>query len=219
MFIYLPDAITYKSLFISDTIVSHIFIMSSQFPFIKQFTLNISKFYITNGHRRYICREETGMLAASEIDLDILKVAQGMIDFRLDTVCSNMNPVFGKLQIDVYPSVCYNLYRICNLRILDHPVFVSQYNIKSGIKQVGDKIKAGRIICYDPYNITISIQFISQLYIESHRETVLGKRQRSRRSKIQIDPLILIGRMSQKRKTIIIDTIIYNITLAYPYMQ
>jgi hypothetical protein len=25
--------------------------------------------------------------------------------------------------------------------------------------------------------------------------------------------------MSQKRKTIIIDTIIYNITLAYPYMQ
>lgn len=49
------------------------------------------------------------MLAASEIDLDILKVAQGMIDFRLDTVCSNMNPVFGKLQIDVYPSICYNL--------------------------------------------------------------------------------------------------------------
>ena len=194
MFIYLPDAITYKSLFISDTIVSHIFIMSSQFPFIKQFTLNISKFYITNGHRRYICREKTGMLAASEIDLDILKVAQGMIDFRLD-------------------------YRICNLRILDHPVFVSQYNIKSVKKQVGDKIKAGRIICYDPYNITISIQFISQLYIESHRETVLGKRQRSRRSKIQIGPLILIGRMSQKRKTIIIDTIIYNITLAYPYMQ
>ena len=51
---------------------------------------------------------------------------KGTIDFRLDTVCSNMNPVFGKLQIDVYPSVCYNLYRICNLRILDHPVFVSQ---------------------------------------------------------------------------------------------
>ena len=142
-----------------------------------------------------------------------------MIDFRLDTVCGNMNLIFCELQIDMYPFVRYNLYRICNLCILDHPVFVGQYNIKTGIKQVRDKIKAGRIICYDPYNIPVSIQLISQLYIESHRETVLGKRQRSRRSKIQIGPLILIGRMSQKRKTIIIDTIIYNITLAYPYMQ
>ena len=97
------------------------------------------------------------MLTATKIDLYVFKAVQRMRNFRLNTISYDMNSFSGKQQVDMYPLVRYNLYRVYNLRILDNPVFIRQYHIETRIQQIRNKIKTRRVIGYHTNNISISI--------------------------------------------------------------